>query len=168
MSGASKLYVGWDVGGWHCDRNKSSRDALVVTALIGDEVVVVGRSWRGNLRALLMGQTGDALIAGLLELCGVEPEAAEIIISIDTPLGWPSAMIALARGGATSFVSAADGENPYTRRATELALVRRGFAPLSAVRDMLGSQSTKCTSSEHLRQVGSGFSGELASSGVDI
>jgi hypothetical protein len=36
-----------------------------------------------------------------------------------------------------------DEMNPYTRRETEVDLVRRGFHPLSAVRDMRGSQSTK-------------------------
>jgi len=36
-----------------------------------------------------------------------------------------------------------DEMNPYTRRETEIDLVKRGYQPLSAVRDMLGSQSTK-------------------------
>ena len=144
MSPPTKLYVGWDVGGWHCDRNASSRDALVVTALIDGEVTIVGRHWRGNLRALLMQHTGYELATGMLKLCGLSlSEKTEIVIAIDTPLGWPSAMMCLAQGGATSFVSASDGENPYTRRETELELIRRGFTPLSAVRDMLGSQSTK-------------------------
>lgn len=26
----SVLLIGWDVGGWNCDRNRLSRDALVV------------------------------------------------------------------------------------------------------------------------------------------
>ncbi|WP_081139039.1 hypothetical protein [Halomonas sp. BC2] len=25
-----RLYIGWDVGGWNCDHNPASRDALVV------------------------------------------------------------------------------------------------------------------------------------------
>lgn len=139
-----RLFVGWDVGGWHCDRNASSRDALIVTRFNGAEVVVEGKPWRGNLRSILMAKSGDALVTAMLDLCGVASEpATEVVIAIDTPLGWPSAMMRLAQGGATSFVSAKDGENPYTRRATELALIQRGYAPLSAVRDMLGSQSTK-------------------------
>ena len=139
-----KLYMGWDVGGWHCDRNKASRDALVVATAVDGEIAVVGRPWRGNLRALLTAKTGDALVRAMLGLCEVTAdEDAEVVVAIDTPLGWPSAMMRLAQGGAPSLVSASDGENPYTRRATELDLIRRGFAPLSAVRDMLGSQSTK-------------------------
>jgi hypothetical protein len=140
----SKLYVGWDVGGWHCDRNKASRDALVVTAICEGQITIVGRARRGNLRSLLVSKSGSALVAAMLEFCGVAPsEPTEVVVAIDTPLGWPWAMMQLASGGAVSSVSAADGENPYTRRATELALIRRGFSPLSAVRDMLGSQSTK-------------------------
>lgn len=139
-----RLFLGWDVGGWHCDRNKASRDALAVTAVVDGEVSLIGRPWRGNLRALLMDKTGAALIDGMLRLCGAAcGKSNAIVIAIDTPLGWPSAMMKLASGGAPSFVSPLDGENPYTRRATELDLIRRGFAPLSAVRDMLGSQSTK-------------------------
>lgn len=139
-----KLYVGWDVGGWHCDKNASSRDALVITRLCDGQVAVVGKPWRGNLRSILMDNSGDALVAAMLDLCDVASDpVTEVVIAIDTPLGWPSAMMRLAQGGATSFVSATDGENPYTRRATELALIQRGYAPLSAVRDMLGSQSTK-------------------------
>lgn len=144
MTQAARLCVGWDVGGWHCDRNKASRDALVVTAGVEGEAFLVGRPWRGNLRALLMAQSGEALVAEMLKLCAVEAGgAAEIFVAIDTPLGWPSAMMRLIQGGPATFVSPADGENPYTRRATELDLIRRGFSPLSAVRDMLGSQSTK-------------------------
>jgi hypothetical protein len=139
-----KLYVGWDVGGWHCDKNKASRDALVVTAVVDGAIALVGRPWRGNLRPLLVEKTGYSLVAGMLKLCAAEAECvSNVVVAIDTPLGWPSAMMKLALGGAASFVSPADGENPYTRRATELALIRRGFAPLSTVRDMLGSQSTK-------------------------
>ena len=143
-AGPLKLFVGWDVGGWHCDKNANSRDALVVTGLRNGEVVVEGKPWRGNLRSVLMAEAGHALTSAMLGLCGVNPDpASEVVIAIDTPLGWPIAMMRLAQGGAASFVSAVDGENPYTRRATELALIQRGFSPLSAVRDMLGSQSTK-------------------------
>ena len=139
-----KFFVGWDVGGWHCDKNASSRDALVVVANRSEQIAAEGKAWRGNLRSTLMAYSDGALISQMLGLCGLDAErATEVIIAIDAPLGWPSAMMRLAQGGTASFVSAADGENPYTRRATELALIQRGFAPLSAVRDMLGSQSTK-------------------------
>jgi hypothetical protein len=139
-----RLFVGWDVGGWHCDNNQKSRDALVAIGVRNGTVVMVGQPWRGNLRSLLVAKSGSALVSAFLDLCGVQTDlVTEVFVAIDTPLGWPSAMMRLALGGPTSVVSAADGENPYTRRATELALVQRGHSPLSAVRDMLGSQSTK-------------------------
>lgn len=103
----SRLFVGWDVGGWHFDRNASSLDALVVTCLRGAEVVLKGKPWRGNLRSILMDNSGDPLVAAMLDLCDVASDpVTEVVIAIDTPLGWPSAMMRLAQGGATSFVSA--------------------------------------------------------------
>ena len=139
------MFLGWDVGGWHCDKNASSRDALVATTSQDGEVRVIGKPWRGNLRSVLMGHSGRSIVSAMLNYCGVQAEdaATEVTVAIDTPLGWPHAMMRLAQGGSTSVVSASDGENPYTRRATELDLIRRGYSPLSAVRDMLGSQSTK-------------------------
>lgn len=40
--------VGWDVGGWNCDKNGKSRDVIVI---LGASLTIVGKSWRGNLRA---------------------------------------------------------------------------------------------------------------------
>jgi hypothetical protein len=138
--------VGWDVGGWHCDRNRESRDALAILEIERSVPRVVGRPWRGNLRDLLMSKTGPELMMSMLALCGLSNAGgeSEVTVAIDTPLGWPRAMLDLVLGRATSFVSADDRVNPYTRRRTEIALIERGIAtPLSAVRDMIGSQSTK-------------------------
>jgi hypothetical protein len=142
-----RFRVGWDVGGWHCDRNRESRDALSILEIEGSKPPrAVGRPWRGNLRELLMSKTGPELMIGMLALCHV-PHAGdglEVTVAIDTPLGWPRAMLDLVLGGATSFVTSDDRVNPYTRRRTEIDLIERGIAtPLSAVRDMIGSQSTK-------------------------
>ncbi len=46
-SAAMRFFVGWDVGGWNCDRNTKSRDAIVI---LDDALRIVGGSWRGNLR----------------------------------------------------------------------------------------------------------------------
>lgn len=139
------LYVGWDVGGWHCDRNRESRDALVVLRLNeNSQPTLIGQSWRGNLRAVLASHRGTALVEEMLRFCNVDlADSAEVMIAIDAPLGWPAAMLALANGGDTADVSDKDDGNVYTRRATELGLIRQGFSPLSSVRDMIGSQSTK-------------------------
>lgn len=140
-----KLFVGWDVGGWHCDRNRLSRDALAVLDLDdkGDPRLV-GRTWRGSLRSLLGARRGEDLVNAMLGLCEAKAgDGDTVTIAIDAPLGWPAAMLALAGGGPMAQVSEKDGQNPYTRRQTELDLIQQGLAPLSSVRDMIGSQSTK-------------------------
>ena len=40
-------FIGWDVGGWNCDKNGKSRDAVVI---LDDTLTIVGQPWRGNLR----------------------------------------------------------------------------------------------------------------------
>ena len=39
--------IGWDVGGWNCDSNANSRDAIVI---LDDSLDIVGKPWRGSLR----------------------------------------------------------------------------------------------------------------------
>ena len=46
MSKDTNYYIGWDVGAWNCDKNRKSRDAIVV---LDGEKTVKG-IWRGNLR----------------------------------------------------------------------------------------------------------------------
>jgi hypothetical protein len=140
---ARKFLMGWDVGGWHCDRNKLSRDGLVLLELVDDDLSAIGK-WRGNLRDTLVALTGVPLVRKMLALCQLHDAGSfDLTIAIDTPLGWPQAMLRLACGGEPTFVPDDDRFNPYTRRETEVDLIRRGYKPLSAVRDMLGSQSTK-------------------------
>ena len=43
----STYYIGWDVGGWNCDKNGKSRDAI---AILNAVLQVAGSAWRGNLR----------------------------------------------------------------------------------------------------------------------
>jgi hypothetical protein len=57
------LYIGWDVGGWNCDKNNKSRDALVI---LDADLKLIGKPWRGNLRTTInehdrqSGNQGDA------------------------------------------------------------------------------------------------------------
>lgn len=140
-----KFFVGWDVGGWHCDRNRESRDAIAVLATGDDgQPQLIGRAWRGSLRQILVKHRGIETVREILRLCDITiGQADEVLFAIDAPLGWPKAMLSLATGGPSAEVSGRDYENPYTRRETELDLIRQGFLPLSNVRDMIGSQSTK-------------------------
>jgi len=84
-----KLRMGWDVGGWHCDRNKTSRDALVLLEAL-DEVLQPLGKWRGSLRGPLTKLAGVPLICEMLALCGLRDVSSfDLTIAIDTPLGWP-------------------------------------------------------------------------------
>ncbi|MGC4033258.1 MAG: hypothetical protein QM754_16300 [Tepidisphaeraceae bacterium] len=139
-------FVGWDVGGWNCENNANSRDALVVlrqTDEVGAPLVVVGSVFRGNIRNLINTQSS---LAGIINQCCktcIEEDDA-ITIAIDTPLGLPDATVRLANQGIhVSNVPDSYDANPYLYRKTELWLFKKGFTPLSAIKDMIGSQATK-------------------------
>jgi hypothetical protein len=136
------FYIGWDVGGWNCDRNNKSRDAIVI---LDTSAALVGRPWRGNLRKTINESANSgAWMAALFRLCGTEaPKAAKFILAIDTPLGFSESLLSLA-GSLTSAGTIGESHtNPYLFRQTERHLFQRGLKPLSAIKDMIGSQATK-------------------------
>jgi hypothetical protein len=145
MNVEGALYLGWDVGAWHCKPLKGkSCDALVVLRTSHEGELSLAGSRRDNMRELLAKYSGNVLIREMVHFCGVEiASGTHLTIAIDTPLGWPRAMIDLVTEGRIGGVPATDGQNAYTRRETELALVRERRQPLSTVRDQIGSQSTK-------------------------
>ncbi len=137
------VFIGWDVGGWNCDHNPNSRDAIVI---LNSQMAVLGRPWRGNLSACI-NESDDtrAFVRNLLKLCAVDHLAKDtsITLAIDTPLGFSRAFVELV----THLYAAQPGErhetNPYLFRQTERFLFTLGLKPLSAVKDMIGSQATK-------------------------
>ncbi|WLD11906.1 hypothetical protein [Planctellipticum variicoloris] len=137
-------FVGWDVGGWNCDKNPNSRDALaVLTVNDAGDLSVVGQVARGNIRHDI-----NCLrdLASLINTrCGTQIRPAdEIVLAIDTPLGLPAAIGELLGGRFFNDDIPDDySRNPYLYRQTEQWLFRRGFSPLSAIKDMIGSQATK-------------------------
>lgn len=135
------LYVGWDVGGWNCDSNPASRDALVV---LDESLTMVGAPWRGNLRLTLNEASSSRdLLNRLLALCDYTASGCErVVMAIDTPLALPQALLALARGEPVDALGRSQ-ENPYLYRQTERWLFARGVTPLSPIKDMIGSQATK-------------------------
>lgn len=140
----NSIYIGWDVGGWNCDHNPKSRDAIVI---LDSRRRLVGRPWRGNLReAINSSQTSEQFVQCLLALCRVGPDAAEFsnaTLAIDTPLGFSRPFIDLISQGRTAPSIGVSSENPYLHRQTEHYLFTRGLAPLSPIKDMIGSQATK-------------------------
>lgn len=137
-------YIGWDVGGWSCDKNQNSRDAIVI---LNEKAEKVGHPWRGNLKALLNeADTCNDLAQGLFQKCKVNSynKEASLVLAIDTPLAYSKSFIELiAKGKINEDAINVHNENPYLFRRTERFLFENGFRPLSAVQDMLGSQSTK-------------------------
>jgi hypothetical protein len=137
------FFIGWDVGGWNCDRNSTSRDAIVI---LDGGLAIVGEPWRGNLReCIASSRTASAWLQALFGKCRAQyPETApKVTMAIDTPLGFSEEFVRLVtRQG---YVEAAEtsGLNRYLYRHTERHLFERGLRPLSAIKDMIGSQATK-------------------------
>lgn len=138
--------LGWDVGGWNCDKNPNSRDALV---LLDHNQQQIGQMWRGNLRhSLNTAQTAQAWLSQIAQLLCLPKHFFDqhnhpIYLGIDTPLGVSIAWQELI----FQFKAASDigdsADNPYLYRETERWLLKKGFKPLSAIKDMIGSQATK-------------------------
>ncbi|HEB77456.1 MAG TPA: hypothetical protein ENI90_02880 [Methylothermaceae bacterium] len=137
----ARFFIGWDVGGWHCDHNPTSRDALVI---LDEERRQVGLSWRGNLRSTINTcTTPRAWLETLFHLCQTEFSGSPTILSIDIPLAFPQAFTRLITKSQPTAVPGPAGENPYLFRRCERLLFRHGLRPLSPVKDMIGSQATK-------------------------
>ena len=141
---SATVFVGWDVGGWNCDKNPSSRDALV---LLDDRRRPLGTPWRGNLRAVFNDATTTVeLVDAVLDLCQVETAIGErprLLFGIDTPLGFSTPFVDLVVHGRAVDTLGASSSNPYLHRKTEHFLFQRGLSPLSPLKDMIGSQATK-------------------------
>jgi hypothetical protein len=144
MSEPAYFSIDWDVGGWNCDKNLRSRDAIVI---LNPDLELVGVPWRGNMRRLVNdAHTSAEWIAGLLALCSAERPSGnfKVYSSIDTPLAFSQAFVNLAaKGRPVSQFLEASQTNPYLYWRTEQLLFEHGLRPLSAVRDLIGSQATK-------------------------
>lgn len=142
MAQASLFFIGWDVGGWNCDKNGKSRDALVI---LGSELNIVGKPWRGNLRSTINEAADSAdWIKRLFALCNtVPPDQPRATLAIDTPLGFSDAFVRLVTQRDHAGEVGRSDTNPYLFRQTERFLFEHGLKPLSAIKDMIGSQATK-------------------------
>ena len=135
-----KYYIGWDVGAWNCDTNQKSRDAIVIIS--PDNKIVYGN--RNNIKDWLnTAKTTREILTILFHHCGLEYKDEEVILAIDTPLGFSEAFVNLLIKGTISEPIADFSSNPYLFRKTEQFLYENGFKPLSAVNHMIGAQATK-------------------------
>lgn len=138
----SSFFIGWDFGGWNCDQNSKSRDALVI---FDAGLKFVGQPWRGNLRTTINAATDSPdWIGRLFALCQAKaPMDARITLAIDTPLGFSEGFVRLVTQQGAAGEIGSSSTNPYLFRQTERFLFERGLKPLSAIKDMIGSQATK-------------------------
>ena len=143
FAAAPSFFIGWDVGGWNCDKNGLSRDAIVI---LDDALRVVGQPWRGNLRESICraATTGDWLAALFAKCGGALPDGPlTATMAIDTPLGFSDEFVALITRQGCVEPDDTSGRNRYLFRQTERHLFERGWKPMSAIKDMIGSQATK-------------------------
>ncbi|SDX99996.1 hypothetical protein SAMN05421755_100466 [Nitrosomonas sp. Nm33] len=138
------FYIGWDVGGWNCDKNSRSHDAIVI---LDASLAIVGQPWRGNLRnSINAAETSNAWIQALFEPCAAADTIhvmSHIYLAIDTPLGFSEELINLITELKGVAALGDSFSNPYLYRKTERLLFEQGLAPLSPIKDMIGSQTTK-------------------------
>ncbi len=141
-------YVGWDVGAWHCDKKATakSHDAIIVF----DENFNFKSCGRGNINESLKcsGNIIDFL-CNFTNLEKVDYNEVQFIIAIDAVLGWPYEFFKLLTD---TDISQEDLKallpceksinNKFLFRDTE-RYIANSKTPLSAVKDQIGSQSTK-------------------------
>lgn len=147
MTATQTWYIGRDVGAWNCEKNTTSHDALLVLNQQGE---LVGKPWRGNLRDTIAAAASytDWLFT-VAKLCQFDDTTItafttqNTVMAIDTPLGFSNGLLQLLQGEAVATPFTASCDNPYLYRYTERELFAHGFSPLSAVKDMIGSQATK-------------------------
>jgi len=138
-------YLGWDVGAWHCDKGRS-RDALVLLQDQGPDTppTLTHPPWRGNLRQDYNESSDLEMLDRLLGHVGTKAGGwDEVVIAIDTPLGWPEAFHRVLADEPPEQVEDTKHTNAILLRQSEQWLAKQGYAPLSAVQDMIGSHSTK-------------------------
>jgi hypothetical protein len=139
-----EVFLGWDVGAWHCERNAKSRDALCALTLGEDgNPVLLGTPWRGNLREQIGGKADP--VSEMFRCLKVElPTQGGITIAIDAALGWPREFRhLLLNDEAPGLIGDRPFENGLLYRETDRVLKKSGYRPLSVVQDMISSQSTK-------------------------
>lgn len=135
-----KYYIGWDVGAWNCDKNKSSRDALVI--IDAHQNVVSGK--RTNVKNWLNeAKSTYDILERIFEHCGKQYHNEDVILAIDTPLGFSKGFVDLITNYASEKHIDEFYKNPYLFRETEMFLSEIGKNPLSAVNHMIGAQATK-------------------------
>ena len=125
---SSPYSIGWDVGGWNCDSNGKSRDAIVI---LNSTLTIIGKPWRGNLRECINTNGNDKRLAqGSVRKMrsGISQEnRSPVTMAIDTPLGFSEELMALITRQSHCEPEETSGLNRYLFRYTERHLFQRGL-----------------------------------------
>jgi Protein of unknown function (DUF429) len=139
------IFLGWDMGAWHCDRGKSQDALCALVADDGGNPRLAGKPRRVNLRDTLIASGGLPLLRSLLALVGVDFSAhGSVTIAIDAALGWPEAFVSLLlQRQLPEEIPKKQADNKILFRRTDWFLNQKKHRPLSVVQDQISSQSTK-------------------------
>jgi predicted nuclease with RNAse H fold len=114
--------------------------------ILDEHLKVVGTPKRGNLRERINdAKNSREWLLSLFDFCGTNPAAdAKVTLAIDAPLGFSTEFVKLVTSRKAGGSVDLSQTNQYLYRKTEQILFERKIAkPLSAVKDMIGSQATK-------------------------
>ena len=149
MSEVKQYYIGWDVGAWSCTKKSKSCDAMVIL----NNEASVPKYLRDSLKEIINNSTNaKEFLTKIFNKSGLSYKGEEVILAIDAPLGYSEAFKQLIINNTTSEIKFdVYQDNPYLFRETECHIFKnkifnkegKAIRPLSAVNDMIGSQSTK-------------------------
>ena len=157
------LYIGWDVGAWHCKPapNKSCDALCIIQGNKEDGFEIIGhtrQSLSESVNKLFLKETTlDELLHQWVRLCVEESQLSneqlielvknsKITLAIDAVLGWSIGLRNLLipkkwKGG--RLFNKKEIESPLLFRETERIISKDGHNPKSVVTERIGSQSTK-------------------------
>lgn len=124
----------------------ATKTKIVALVILDSALVIVGEPWRGNLRTFINeSKNSKEFICKLISLCtdNLLTNIEHVTLSIDTPLGFSVGFTELVTGLKFLEPVGSYDTNPYLYRQTERYLFEHGLSPLSAIKDMIGSQATK-------------------------
>ena len=80
---SNTYYIGWDVGGWNCEKNSKSRDAIVILDANGCKI---GEAFRVNLRNYIIESKNTLdFVSNILLLGGIM--VARFVLSWQLAIG---------------------------------------------------------------------------------
>ena len=110
---ACSFSIGWDVGGWNCDKNGKSRDALVI---LDATLAMVGQPWRGNLRECIAAATTTTdWLRALFAKCQAELPVEAVAVTMAATAGTGGMKKVTGTSSAVAMVAVSPGIAPTNK-----------------------------------------------------